>query len=62
MNMEFGGNVVKGGTREDGQFTISVEPKAKLFKYVRLMQFVLVYLLTHFNSTLAQIHSHTPIV
>ena len=32
INKEFGGTVVKKNVREDGQFTVDIDPKALLFK------------------------------
>ncbi|CAH0564257.1 unnamed protein product [Brassicogethes aeneus] len=47
MNKEFGGTVIRKDTREDGQYTIEVNPKCLLFKGLDKAQQVL---LTHGDS------------
>lgn len=47
INKEFGGSVHKKDTREDGQFTISVDPSVSLFRGLDRQQSVL---LTHGDS------------
>ncbi|CAG9863687.1 unnamed protein product [Phyllotreta striolata] len=47
MNKEFGGSVIRKETREDGVFTIEIDPKCLLFKGLDKMQSVL---LTHGDS------------
>ncbi|KAK2711224.1 hypothetical protein QYM36_012414 [Artemia franciscana] len=47
INKEFGGTVVKKNVREDGQFTVDIDPKALLFKGLSNVQNVL---LTHGDS------------
>jgi GMP synthase-like glutamine amidotransferase len=37
INKEFGGSVIKKDAREDGQYTVDLENRSRLFKYARLL-------------------------